>query len=233
MGNLQVITRKEEENNREYAYRFLLYNIMCMKMAPGDVIKENEIAQLLNISRTPVHEAVLMLKENFLADVLPQSSSKVSLVNLEMMREGYFIRNTIEPIIIRQLAGNVSPNILRLLRNNLDKQEEISRNPNKIEEFFVLDDEFHGIIYTAAKKEHIWMMVKGVSSHFDRVRHMYTILMSGDRVQYTEEHQQIYQYLMLGLDSKDDLESFYEKHIGSFKKDFNNMLNKYSDYFQI
>lgn len=233
MGKLQVLSKKEEENNREYAYRFLRYNIMCMRMAPGDVIKENEIAQLLNISRTPVHEAVLMLKENFLADVLPQSSSKVSLVNLEMMREGYFIRNTIEPIIIRQLAGNTSPDILKLLRDNLDKQEENSSDPDKMEEFFFLDDEFHGIIYNAAKKEHIWMMVKGVSSHFDRVRHMDSILMSGDRVKYTEDHRQIYQFLMLGLDGNDHLESFYENHIGSFKKDFHKMLNGYPEYFQI
>jgi DNA-binding GntR family transcriptional regulator len=200
-------------------------------MLPGEVIKESEIAQLLNISRTPVHEAVLMLKENFLVDVLPQSSSKVSLVDLEMMREGYFLRNVLEPTIIRQVAGTVSPDLLRRLRENLDKQTEIITHSDEVDEYFSLDDEFHGLIYEAANKSHIWTMVKNVCSDFDRVRHMDTILMSGDRKQFRDDHKTLYQYMMLGVGSQDDIEGFYDKHIGSYKKDFNKMLAKYPNYF--
>ena len=75
MRNLQLIKREETENNREYVYRLLRYNIMCLRMIPGEIIRENDIAKMLKVSRTPVHEAVLMLKENYLVEVLPQSSS--------------------------------------------------------------------------------------------------------------------------------------------------------------
>jgi DNA-binding GntR family transcriptional regulator len=220
MENLQIIERQEAENNREYVFRLLRYNIMCLRMVPGELIKENEIAKLLKISRTPVHEAVLMLKENFLVDVLPQSSSKVSLVNLEMMREGYFLRSTLETKIIRQVAGNVSQETLKRMRENLEKQDEVLSSLESVDEFFVLDDDFHGILYDAACKPHIWRMVKNVSSHFDRVRHMDAILMSGNRAKFSGDHKKIYQQLMLGLSPDDDVEGFYENHIGSYKQEF-------------
>ena len=119
MEGLQRLERSAEENNREYVFRLLRYHIMTLKLPPGTVIKENEIARQLNLSRTPVHEAVLMLKEQYLMDVLPQSGSKVSLVDINIMREGYFLRKRIEPEIIRQLAGNTPPEILKRLHDNL------------------------------------------------------------------------------------------------------------------
>ncbi len=200
-------------------------------MIPGEIIKENDIAKMLNVSRTPVHEAVLMLKENYLVEVLPQSSSKVSLVDLNMMREGYFLRSILETTILRQIAGNVSSEMLKLMKENLNKQEQVLENPDLIDEFFVLDDEFHGIFYQAANKPNIWTMVKSVSSHFDRVRHMDAILMSGNRKKLSEDHRKLYQMLMLGIGSGDDIDDFYENHIGSYKNEFDKMLKAYPDYF--
>lgn len=231
MRNLQLIKREETENNREYVFRLLRYNIMCLRMIPGEIIKENDIAKMLKVSRTPVHEAVLMLKENYLVEVLPQSSSKVSLVDLNMMREGYFLRKILETTILRQIAGNVSSEVLKQMKENLDRQEQVLESPDLIDEFFVLDDEFHGIFYHAANKSNIWTMVKSVSSHFDRVRHMDAILMSGNRKKLSEDHRKLYQMLMLGISSGDDLDDFYENHIGSYKNEFDKMLKIYPDYF--
>ena len=231
MRNLQLIKRKETENNREYVFRLLRYNIMCLRMIPGEIIRENDIAKMLKVSRTPVHEAVLMLKENYLVEVLPQSSSKVSLVDLNMMREGYFLRNILETTILRQIAGNVSTEVLKQIKENLDRQDQVLESPDLIDKFFVLDDEFHGIFYHTANKSNIWTMVKSVSSHFDRVRHMDAILMSGNRKKLSEDHRKLYQMLMLGIGSGDDIDDFYENHIGSYKNRFDQMLKIYPEYF--
>lgn len=82
-----MVQRKETENNREYAFRFLRFNILSLRILPGAPIKENEIAAILDISRTPVREAILMLKDQFLVDVLPQSGSAITLVDLGMMKK--------------------------------------------------------------------------------------------------------------------------------------------------
>lgn len=228
LERLKIIKRNESENNREYVYRLLRYNILYLNMLPGETLKENEIAQLLNVSRTPVHEAVLMLKDSYLVDVLPQSSSKISLVDLKLMREGHYLRNLIEPAIVRQVAGNITPDMLKLLKQNLDRQDFSGLD---VAECFELDEEFHSLIYTAANKPHIWTMVKNVCSDFDRVRFMDSSLIEDGREQAYEEHKAILQILMLGVSPQDDLENFYDRHIGSYKKRFHQLITSYSNYF--
>lgn len=231
MDSFKIVDRRENENNKEYVFRFLRFNIMTLKMPPGTIIKENEIASFLNLSRTPVHEAVLMLKEQYLVDVLPQSGSKVSYVDLSIVREGYFMRNLIEPAIIRELAGNIDLSTLKRIQKNLEDQKITLENPHYVDYFFELDDEFHSIVYEAANKPHVWRSVKNVTSHFDRVRYMDAILMSRDRSLFIEEHETIYRMLLAGVTRDDEVEAFFERHISAYKKEFNKMLSTYGEYF--
>ena len=70
--------RQPDENNRAYAYRILRKNIMNIQLQPGCQLSEAELSEHLVMSRTPIHEALMMLKGEWLVDVLPQRSSIVS-----------------------------------------------------------------------------------------------------------------------------------------------------------
>ena len=105
---MKVFEKKQMENNREYAYRLLRDNIMTFRLVPGQSLNENELSELMHVSRTPVHEAILMLKEESLVDVFPQSGSRVSGIDLETLNEGLFLRLQVEPVIISQTAGNLT-----------------------------------------------------------------------------------------------------------------------------
>lgn len=66
---IKISEKREKENNREYAYRLLRSNIMTLQLMPGATLNEGELTELLGISRTPIHEAIIMLKEESLVDV--------------------------------------------------------------------------------------------------------------------------------------------------------------------
>ena len=127
--------RIEKENNREYAYRVLRDNIMTLQLLPGTTINEGELAELFHTSRTPIHEAVLMLKEEYLVDVYPQSGSKISRIQLDILKEGYFLRSLIEPELIAHMAGNISSGQAAELRENLDRQKAALHQKDKIDTF--------------------------------------------------------------------------------------------------
>ncbi len=82
---IKISGKKEHENNREYVYRVLRDNIMTLKLLPGATVNEGELAELFHISRTPVHEAVLILKEESLIDVYPQSGSRISYIQIDIL----------------------------------------------------------------------------------------------------------------------------------------------------
>ena len=76
---LLLDVRRMDENNRAYAYRMLRKNIMTLQLQPGCQLSEAELCEQLAMSRTPVHEALMMLKSEWLVDVVPLSWPKPAL----------------------------------------------------------------------------------------------------------------------------------------------------------
>lgn len=228
---IKILDKREKENNREYAYRLLRHNIMTLQLLPGVTLNEGELTELLNVSRTPIHEAIIMLKEESLVDVYPQSGSRVSLIHIDILKEGYFLRSVIEPEIIQQIAGNVPGKQMEGLEENLKQQKAVLQSEDKIDAFFKLDDRFHHLIYSAAGKDKTWYAVKKVSSHYDRVRYLDAIMNQTDLESILKEHKEIAHILLLGMTGDFDLKYFYNRHLGTYRRHFQEILEKYPGYF--
>lgn len=228
---ITVLERKKKENHKEYAYRVLRYNIMTLQLLPGTPIVESILCEQLHISRTPIHEAISKLKEESLIDVFPQRGSYISPINLNNFREGYFLRLTIEPAIIKQIQGCISEKNSQLLLDNLNRQKEITETTRDADEFLKLDNAFHKIIYEIAEKRLTWTAMRSVNSHFDRVRYMDTIINKADLNRIYQEHKWLYNILLIGIHSETEIHRFYEKHLGSFWEKFYSLLEQYPDYF--
>ena len=191
---LKISERRKKENNREYAYRVLRDNIMTMQLLPGETLNEAELAEIFHVSRTPVHEAVIMLKEEMLVEVYPQSGSKVSYININTLKEGYFMRSVLEPEILMTLAGSLSQDYIEKIKENLDLQKKVleEKNEDSIDAFFKLDNKFHQLIYQAGNKSNVWRAVRRVSSHYDRVRYLDAIMSKTDLEAIQKEHEKIF-----------------------------------------
>lgn len=119
---LLLDVRRMDENNRAYAYRMLRKNIMTLQLQPGCQLSEAELCEQLAMSRTPVHEALMMLKGEWLVDVLPQRGSIVSKISIPYLNEGFAMRRILEPALLRGLAGKLTPVQLDEFRALLDRQ---------------------------------------------------------------------------------------------------------------
>ena len=93
---LLLDVRRMDENNRAYAYRMLRKNIMTLQLQPGCQLSEAELCEQLAMSRTPVHEALMMLKSEWLVDVLPQRGSIVSKISVPYLNEGFAMRRILD-----------------------------------------------------------------------------------------------------------------------------------------
>ena len=208
---LKISERRKKENNREYAYRVLRDNIMTMQLLPGETLNEAELAEIFHVSRTPVHEAVIMLKE------------------------GYFMRSVLEPEILMTLAGSLSQDYIEKIKENLDLQKKVleEKNEDNIDAFFKLDNKFHQLIYQAGNKSNVWRAVRRVSSHYDRVRYLDAIMSKTDLEAIQKEHEKIFHQLLIGYTEDFDLKKFYDRHLGVYRKNFQNILEHYPEYFGI
>ena len=86
--SLTIVNKRcPEETNSDYAYRLIRRNIMNLYLKPGAVLNEAELSDQLGMSRTPIREALILLKNEGLVDIMPQRGSRVSHISLSLVRE--------------------------------------------------------------------------------------------------------------------------------------------------
>lgn len=225
--------RQPDENNRAYAYRILRRNIMTIQLQPGCQLSEADLSERLEMSRTPIHEALMMLKSEWLVDVLPQRGSIVSKISIQYINEGYAMRKMLEPAMLRNLSGHLTQEQLNELHELLVRQNDaIDVSLDAPGDYFIeLDNEFHKRLYTYSGYDRIWQAMHNVTTHMDRVRYLDSALCQVDMEAFREEHQQIYKYLMVGLPKDVDVEDFFEHHLGAYREHFQNLMDQFPDFF--
>jgi DNA-binding GntR family transcriptional regulator len=99
-------TQLDRESNTNRAYREIRRRIMQGDMPPGDQYLEQELAEMLGMSRTPVREALIRLADERLVEVKPRHGARVLPVSLDDIREIYELLAELESLAARRLATN-------------------------------------------------------------------------------------------------------------------------------
>jgi DNA-binding GntR family transcriptional regulator len=162
--------RARRSSVRDIVLEALRRRIISLEMKPGEPLSENDLAKELGVSRTPVRESLILLREEGLVEVYPQIGSFVSLVDLGRVSEAQFIREAIE---CASLAGIASPNdeAMGRLRANLAQQREAA-DAKDVERFFELDEVFHRELLRLGGHESAWVAVNSAKAHLDRARRL-------------------------------------------------------------
>ena len=167
---MQLYDREKDESTKDYAYRVLKKNIMNLDLKPGDVLSEKDIANELGLSRTPIREVVMKLKEDHLLEVIPQKGTYVSLIDIDLMNEGTFMRVVLEVEILKLACESFPEDSIDKLEMNLFAQKIACKKPNAKIEMHRLDQKFHEIIFNGVNKSNIWDSIQKISSQYNRVR---------------------------------------------------------------
>src|SRR5207248_2404880 len=93
---------------REVAYRRLRQLIVDGTLPPGQRIFENELADQLGISRTPLREALRQLETEGLVKPSARRGAIVSGLSAPEMEEEFLIRATLEGLAIRLAAPRLT-----------------------------------------------------------------------------------------------------------------------------
>ncbi len=154
------------ESGRDFAFRILKSNIVSLELKPGTLISENDLSAKLGLSRTPIREALNDLAKVSIIETLPQRGSFVALIDPQMVEEARFLRKVLDTAVIKVACRETDPDVLTKLEDNIDLQEFYLAKGNA-EKIYELDNEFHKLIYVAARKEIIYEMRSTIMIHFD------------------------------------------------------------------
>jgi|JI10StandDraft_1071094.scaffolds.fasta_scaffold28335_7 DNA-binding GntR family transcriptional regulator len=182
---------------RDQIYDLVRQMILTGRIAPGDVVDEKLIASKLNVSRTPVREAVKKLSDEHLVDVVAQSGTRASHIDKAEVEQAFFIRRALEMESAAQAAGRMNETHAEAL-NDFLHQHARAIERRRFADAIETDDRFHRYIADISNLDRLWRAIEISKAQLDRCRHV-MLPRQGQGEATLEQHRAI----IRALNSKD------------------------------
>lgn len=196
----------------DMAYNSLKKLILQNKLVPGDLLSENLIAKNLGMSRTPVREALRMLSQEGVIEIIQGVGARVKEISSKDIDDLFEIRKSMEILAIRTAVFNFSEEEIRKFKDDFNslKQMENLKEKDLIEEFTIIDRKFHNTIIEKSNNKYVKKIMKAINFNIQRYIGM-SVLALGNVEKSIEQHMEL-----LDLISKKDVEKLVpslESHI--------------------
>ncbi|OEO32888.1 hypothetical protein VW23_009325 [Devosia insulae DS-56] len=152
-------------------YELVRRAIVSLDMPPGHAINEKKICEELQISRTPLREAILQLHAENLVDVRPNAGTFVAPIDLRYVLEGQLVRDALETKVVRFAARRVNKAFMARLDLNMHQQKLFAAERD-YDQFYYHDEAMHQLICEFGASQRIWRLVTGAKAQLDRVRRL-------------------------------------------------------------
>src|SRR5260370_36561910 len=124
---------------RDNVFENLRCDILTCRLAPGDDMREQELAERYPVRRQPVREALLRLEREHLVTVQPRQGYRVNPISLAAARDLLRFRLALEPACVAEAIENASADVLKAL----DKFRRFAGNH---EDFIAYNRAFHSAL---------------------------------------------------------------------------------------
>ena len=130
----------------DLVYRRLRDQIIWGVIPPGSLLSVRKLAEELSVSPMPVREALLRLALEELVEVAPRSSTRVTSISLDRVREICEMRNYLEPLAARLAVPHLTPTDIKHIHQWLKKMD-VAAAKNRPEEWHRWNQELHTLIF--------------------------------------------------------------------------------------
>jgi DNA-binding GntR family transcriptional regulator len=176
----------------EEAYRALKARVLNNEMPPGHVALEQELADLLGMSRTPVREAVIRLAEEGLLEIIPRRGVRVLPVSPDDMREIYellySLESTAAELIAKRKLPSDDPVLVGLEAATVAMSKALEASD--LDGWAAADERFHVLLLTECGNQRLARIAFTVWDQAHRAR-MVTLRLRPKPVDSTSDHMAV------------------------------------------
>lgn len=217
-------TKKPTLSLVEQAYAEIKKRILTTHYPPGYQALEQEIAADLNVSRTPVREALIRLENEGLLSLIPRRGMKVTPLLPNDMREIYEVLTAVETMAVELLARRKpSKKQLQPVSRAL-KRMNVALNANDLETWAEADDQFHRALLEACGNNRLAEIAGKVRDQGHRAR-LLTLRLRPKPTKSNAEHEEVFAAITAG-----DWEQARDLHYAHRKRTSQTLIELLDEY---
>jgi DNA-binding GntR family transcriptional regulator len=139
---------------KDYVFEYISEQINSGTIKPGEKVNESNIANALNVSRTPVREALIQLSDEGILDKIPRKGFVVREVTLNKVKEIYSIIGVLEGFAASLAVSKITEIEIDQMES-LIKQMDRCIEANDYKSYYKLQLQFHEIFINSSKNSEL------------------------------------------------------------------------------
>jgi len=154
MTNLPMLDRA---SLRARVYTAVRDAIVAGELAPGARLRDQDLAERLGVSRTPVREALQRLEDEGLIETNPRASTRVAPLDARAARDAFPVAAALHALATRHGVSRLTPQDIACMRaaNERLAHSIAAPDPQTVLQAMQADDDFHRVLLDAAGNREI------------------------------------------------------------------------------
>ena len=181
---------------QEQAYDYVKAQIMNLELKPGQYITDSQVASELNVSRTPVREALRRLEQEGLLVNQARRGWKVYALSLEDIHEIFDIKASLEGMLARRAATCQDEGLQKSLREAMEGMKRAARTGDG-DAWLEADFQLHRVIFSMGGNERAAGIIQNLNDQWHRVRIGF-LAMQGRIERSNPEHEAVVDMILSG-----------------------------------
>lgn len=160
-----ALRRGEERPGSSAVFERLRRMILDGDYGPKERLIEEQLAERLGVSRTPIRQALTMLEAEGLVEIQPNKGAMVCSFGVDEVWDIYDLRAVLEGHAARRAAERIDERGMARLRELADEMESLAargfdEREEEIRLLVALNNEFHGTIIASSKNNRLERMIR-------------------------------------------------------------------------
>jgi DNA-binding GntR family transcriptional regulator len=177
-----------------------LRELILNEYSPGQALSEQELANLVGVSRTPIREALFRLEKDGLITIVPRRGPFVAALTIKDIHELFEVREALELYAVRRAVERLDLPVLDRIQAEADRlYSHLAPDLTSEEKYSALSgvfDELHRVILATRDNARFSALLETVKGTWHFARKMLTRRITQEDVARTyEEHTQIIEAL--------------------------------------
>ncbi|MBZ5202554.1 GntR family transcriptional regulator [Planomicrobium chinense] len=169
----KTLLRYKEETNEDrlpqQAYIVIQKAIRNLQLQPNEAFLEREIIEMLEMSRTPVREALIRLEMDRWIRLIPRKGFTVEPIVKENIEQLCQIAEALEGVAAELATLHISEEQLEILDSLIANQEKYLKE-NNLKAYLDIDNQFHNLIVESSRNERLKNIMDSHSDQLYRAR---------------------------------------------------------------
>ncbi len=130
---------------KEIAYENIKQQIIEGNLKPGVWLREQDLADVMEISRAPIREAFNQLEKEGFIEIIPRKGARVVSLSKKEIEDIFEIRENLELLALRKSWNSISNNRLIQIAEKFKQYKNKSITKSNRRKYLALDKGFHNL----------------------------------------------------------------------------------------